>query len=150
MIFIKGNIMYNTKIHNKKNIIVEDHAPEYHGYPFMSLIQYKQRSVISIIDNSDDKLVKAYVLDLCNSENVDEQLIILAANVWFENSIDRYPVSIEFAKHGLLSDTSKILKIFNIDMLDRIVGPVYFYPIDTVTYVKKRKRRILPASVLIS
>lgn len=142
--------MYNTKIYNKKNIIVEKHADTYTGYPFISLIQCKQRSVITIIDNSDDKQIKSYVLDLCGTENISEHALILAANYWFENNVDLYPVSIEFAKNDLLESASKILKIYNIDTITRIVGPVFHYPANTVTYVKKRKRRQLSPYSLIT
>ena len=141
--------MYNN-LQNKKNIIIEDHPSDYTGYPFISLIQYKQQNVISIIDNIDDKHLRAYVLDLCGPEDVDEQSVILAANYWHENNVNAYPISIEFSKNQMIENTSKILKVYSLDMITRIVGPVYFYPINTVVYVKKRKRRFIPASLIQS
>jgi hypothetical protein len=127
--------------------IIQHHPVEYTGYPFLSVIQYKNQHIISIIDNVNKKTVKAFVLDLCGPENVDEELVINIASYWYEFERNRYPLSIEFSKRNLAGITAKIMKTYSIDSIARIMGPLYVYPTDNVIKIKRRKRREISNAV---
>ena len=64
-------------------LIIEDHPDTYDGYPFITLIQYNKKHFLTIVDNSNDKVIKAYILDLCGPEGVDEEKIISVASNFF-------------------------------------------------------------------
>ena len=127
--------------------IIQNHPAEYTGYPFLSVIQYKNNHIISIIDNVNKKTVKAFALDLCGPEGVSEELVINIASYWYEFERNRYPLSIEFSKRGLANITAKIMKTYSIDSISRIMGPLYIYPTDNVIKIKRRKRREIPTAV---
>lgn len=127
--------------------IIQTHPTEYTGYPFLTVIQYKNQHIICIIDNVNKKNIKAFVLDLCGPEGVDEELVINIANYWYEFERNRYPLSIEFSKRGLAGITAKIMKTYTIDSISRIMGPIYVYPTENVIKIKRRKRREIPPAV---
>lgn len=139
------------RITTKKRVslIVEQHPETYSGYPFITLIQYKSQHVLSIIDNSDNKTIRAFVLDLCGPENVNEERIIAVASEWYEHDRLKHPISIEFSKRGMTSDVSRIYRTFNTDSIVRVIGPVVNFPMDNIIKVKRRKRRELPSGIEI-
>ena len=67
-------------------LVIEEHPSDYEGYPFITLVQYRDEHILTIINNSDDKTVQAYVLDLCGPESVKEELVIAVALQWLEES----------------------------------------------------------------
>lgn len=138
-----------TSNKTKLPLIVEPHPETYTGYPFITLIQYKHQHLISIIDNADEKTIKAYVLDLCGPENVDEESIITAAGEWYETNYTKFPISIEFSKLRMTAETSKILRTFSVDSVTRVIGPIPRFLMDTTSKIKRRKRRELPADIEI-
>jgi hypothetical protein len=133
----------------KVPLIVEPHPESYNGYPFITLIQYRNQHLISIIDNADEKTIKAFVLDLCGPENINEEVIIQVAGSWYENNHENYPISIEFSKLGITGETSKILRTFNIDSVSRVIGPIARFSMNAAIKVKRRKRRELPQGIEI-
>jgi hypothetical protein len=94
-------------------------------------------------------MIKAYVLDLCGPENVDEESIIVAASKWYEINRTNFPISIEFSKLRITADTSKILRTFTIDSVTRVIGPIPRFLMDTTAKIKRRKRRPLPVDIEI-
>jgi hypothetical protein len=129
--------------------LVQTHPVDYDGYPFITLILHKYRHVITIVDNVDTNNVKAYVLDLCGPEGVNEEMVITVASEWYEDNRNRYPLSIEFSRQGLNDETCRIYKTYNNDSITRVVGPLYVYPMDEVIKVRRRKRREIPTAVEI-
>ena len=95
-------------------LIIESHPDNYEGYPFITLLQYRKEHLLAIVDNTTDKHVRAFVLDLCGPAKVDEEQIIELAKYWWENSREQYPVSFEFSKLQVSGITSKIYRTFNI------------------------------------
>ena len=83
--------------HNSYPLIIEQHPDNYTGYPFITLIVYGESQLLTIIDNQDKHNIYAYVLDFCQIEHIDEQLILKIANNWNNNK--NYPISIEFANY---------------------------------------------------
>jgi hypothetical protein len=130
-------------------LIMEEHPKNYNGYPFITLIQYRKEHLLSIIDNVDDKTIKAYVLDMCGPEKIDEEQIINIAAEWYNERKDRHPISFEFSKVGASAVTSKIYRSFNIEFVTRIIGPVPRFEMKDVQSVKRRRRKPVPPGVKI-
>lgn len=134
-------------LREKKKIIIEHHNDSYNGYPFVSLIQYKKHNFyVCIIENVNNKQLKAYALDWCDAEKINESAIIESAVKWYDQGC-LFPISVQFAKDSINYDTSKIYKIFNLDNIDRIIGEIYYYDL-LPKKIKKRKCRIIPEACL--
>lgn len=130
-------------------LIVEDHPRGYNGYPFITLIQHRNQHVLSIVDNSDDKTINAYVLDLCGPENVNEVLVINTASVWFYTHKQKYPLSFEFSRLGMTGQVSKIYRTYNVEFITRVIGPLPRYDMSTVQSVRRRRRKAVPPGMEI-
>lgn len=131
-------------------LIVEPHPKDYSGFPFITLIQYRKSPMLVIVDNADDSSIKAFVLDLCGPEHVDEEMLISVAAEWYQDSRTKFPLSIEFSRKGLTPVTSKIYRALNIEFVSRVIGPVSKFPMNTVKSVKRRRRKPLPSGVVVS
>lgn len=138
------------KIPNNIPLIIEKHPDNYNGYPFITLIQFNKLNYLTIIDNSTHQHINCYVLDLCVAEKIDENIVILAANEWFHNSKDKFPVSIEFARQNITQHTSKIYRTYNTEFITRVIGPLPQFNMSGVTRVKRRKRKPIPEGVELS
>lgn len=132
---------------NPVPLMREDHPKDYAGYPFITLLQYQQEAILTIVDNSDDKKIHAYVLDLCGSESVNEETIIHTADVWFEASADKHPLSFEFSRLGMASEVSQIHRTFNTDFITRVIGPLPRFNMNVAPTIKRRRRKPVPAGV---
>jgi hypothetical protein len=128
-------------------LIIEPHPHDYVGLPFLTLIQYRKVPMLTIVDNITDDVIRAYVLDLCGPEEVDEESIILAAAEWYQQSRNAFPVSIEFSRRGLTPSVSKIYRSLNAEFVSRVIGPVPMFPMNAVKSVKRRRRRPISPSV---
>lgn len=131
-------------------LIIEPHPKDYSGYPFITLIQYRQQHILAIVDNADNDAIKAFVLDLCGPERVDEELVISVASDWYEQSRTKYPLSFEFSKRGLSDHMTKIYKSFNIEFISRVIGPMPKFEMNKVISTKRRRRKSIPAGVRIT
>ena len=128
-------------------LLIEPHPEDYTGYPFITLIQFRQQHILTIIDNSDGKTIKAYVLDSCGPEKVSEELIIRVAQRWYDNNRDDYPLSIEFSKLGISGQTSKIYRKFDTEFVSRVIGPLPVFVMNINAKIKKRRRKALSQGV---
>lgn len=137
----------------KKNkpipLVVETHPKDYKGYPFITLLQHRKAHILAIVDNMDSDTIKAYVLDLCGPESLDEQLLIDVAATWYKNSRTKYPISVEFSKLGLTPQVSKIYKSFNVEFITRVIGPVPKFPIDAVKNIRRRRRKSVSPDIRV-
>lgn len=131
-------------------LIVEDHPFDYDGYPFITLIQYRNEHYLTLIDNADKKTIKSYILDLCGPATVDEQQIIEVAQRWWYMEKDRYPLSFAFSKAGMANEVSKIYRSYNIEYVTRVIGPLPKFEMHETTSVKRRKRKTVPKTMKIS
>jgi len=139
-----------SKRANPVPLIVEPHPADYDGYPFITLIQHRNEHILAIIDNASEKSIEAFVLDLCGPEKVNEEIVIAIAAEWYQESGDRYPISVEFSKRGVTSETSKILRSYKVDFVTRVIGPLLKYPMDTVKSVKRRRRKLVPPGMEVN
>jgi hypothetical protein len=134
---------------NPMPLIVEKHPINYKGYPFITLIQYKEQDKLVIVDNYDDKIIDTYVLDLCGPERVDEEHIIEVVYPWWLERRNLFPVSIEFSRLGMTASVSKIFQSFHIEYVTRVIGPLPNFPMNDTTKVRRRKRKAVPHGVKI-
>lgn len=132
---------------NYQPLIVEEHPKDYNGYEFITLIKYNDQNYLTIVDNITNNQVVAYVLDFCQSMNVDEEKIIKVANHWYENHRTEYPISIEFFKHGIAKDMSKLIRCFSTDFIVRVIGPIYQYNMKGPIKIKRRKKKSIPKNL---
>lgn len=130
-------------------LVREEHPESYNGYPFITLIQYSNDTMLTIVDNCTNNTIKAYVLDLCGPENIDEEILIRVGSVWFENNKEEYPLSIEFSKLGKSDEVHKVLRNINKDFVTRVIGPLPQFPMNTVHKIKRKKRRPISKNILI-
>ncbi len=137
-----------SKRGNPIPLIVEPHPIDYEGYPFITLIEYRKEHTLTLIDNANDKVVKAYVLDMCGPANVDEELLISVAKYWYDNNgLYRYPVSFTLSQFGIATEASKIYRTFNIEYITRVIGPLPRFEMKEVKSVKRRRRKPVPPGV---
>lgn len=130
-------------------LIIEDHPSNYNGYPFITLIQHRNDHVLTIVDNADDKTIKAFVLDLCGPEKVNENKIVRIASEWYFTRKQRYPISFEFSKIGISDEVSKIYRTYNVEFVTRVIGPLPKFLMDDVQSVRRRRKKTLPVGVEI-
>jgi len=130
-------------------LIVEPHPADYKGYPFITLIQYDKRDVLTIVDNAGSKHIGVFVLDLCGPAHVNEESVIEVAASWWDERKNRYPVSFEFSRRGLSEDASRIHRSFNIEFVTRVIGPLPRFDMSEVFSIKRRKRKPVPPGIEI-
>lgn len=130
-------------------LIVEPHPADYSGFPFVTLIQYRKQPMLVIVDNADDSVIRAFVLDLCGPEGVNEESLIATVAKWYDSNRSAFPISVEFSRQGLTPQTSRIYRALNIEFVSRVIGPVPKYPMNTVKSIKRRRRKALPVGVEI-
>lgn len=125
----------------KPQLIIESHPKDYTGYPFVTLIQYQDQPLLTIVENMDEDKIQAYVLDLCGPEGIDEEELIEIALNWYTNSRNLHPISIEFAKRDIIADTSRIFRILNTNFVTRFIGLASKYNVKDYQQVRRRKRK---------
>ena len=116
---------------------------------YLTLIIYKKKKYLVIVDNVSDEEIAAFVLDHAEAEGVDLNWFISVCNLWFYKSSDKYPLSFEFAKLGNLEKVKCLLKTFNVSSISRIVGRIFMYNINAKPKVKRRKIVPVPEYVEI-
>jgi hypothetical protein len=131
-------------------LIVEKHPENYKGYEFITLIHYGDKKYLNIVDNVNKKHISTYVLDLCVVNNVDEQKVIDIAYEWYINENKQYPISIEFSKLGMSEEMNKIMKLFSIEFITRVIGPLPQYEMNDTIKIRKRKRKKIPSNMEFS
>ena len=134
---------------NPLPLIIEPHPADYAGYPFITLIQYRDKDFLGIIDNATDKMIKAYVLDLCGPTYVNEEFVIRIATAWYKESKDRYPISFEFSKLGVADSVKSIYKSFAVGFVTRIIGPMPKFEMSEVKSIKRRRKKALAPGIEI-
>ena len=130
-------------------LIIEPHPADYMGFPFITLVQYRNQSILAIIDNVNDDTMHVFALDMCGPSNVSEEAVIATAAEWYQTNRHNFPVSIEFSLRGLTQQTSKIYRALNVEFISRVIGPMPKYPMATTKSIKRRRRKALPREIEI-
>lgn len=127
---------------NTVPLIIEPHPEDYTGYKFITMIRYNDTNTINVVDNIVNKSIYTYVLDLCGPSEVDENVFIEIAREWYySDNFKKHPLSVEFSRLGWQSESNKILRVFPIDYVTRIIGPVQEFPMSGYTRCRKRKKK---------
>lgn len=132
---------------NYQPLIIEQHPKDYNGYEFITLVKYNGQNYLTIVDNIVNEQLIVYVLDFCDSLNINEQEIIVIANDWYENNRDNYPISIEFSKKGYSANYAKLIRCFPTEYIARIIGPIYQYNMKGPIKIKRRKKKSIPSNI---
>ena len=120
-------------------LIIETHPTTYDGLPFVTLIQYRNQPILTIVDNVLATSIKAYVLDLCGPEGVDGDRLIEAASEWHNVERGLFPVSVSFSRRGMTPTVSRVYKTLNVEFVSRIIGPIHEYPVLQRSGRRRRK-----------
>ena len=137
-----------SKRGNPVPLIVEPHPAGYDGYPFITLIQYRKEHTLALVDNVDDKVVKAYALDMCGPAGVDEEMLISVAKHWYDaGGLTKHPVSITLSQFGLSETCQAIYRTFNVEFITRVIGPLPRFEMKAVKSVKRRRRKQLSPGI---
>ena len=139
-----------SKPANAVPLIIENHPEDYDGYPFITLIQQHATHVLTIVDDVDEKRLRAFVLDLCGPSGVNEEQVINVAAEWYQSARERYPLSIEFSKRNLAQQMAPVFRTFNIDFITRIIGPVPKFSMNTSPSVRRRRRKPIPEGMTVN
>ena len=134
---------------NHVPLIIEPHPDDYDGYPFITLIQYRDKHILTVVDNATDKTINAFVLDLCNPEGLNEEVVITVIADWYDANSSIYPLSIEFSKRGLAGNMSRILRSFNIDFVTRVIGPLPRFNMSETKSIRRRRKKTVPNGIEI-
>ena len=124
---------------NKTPQLIFEEYQDSSNHNFLTLIEFKKTKYLVIVENiiGDDVLV--YVLDHLKAENIDQEWFMNIATKLFYSASEKYPLSLEFARHGKTSEVKKILKTFNISSVSRFVGKLFKYKLTEKPKVKRRK-----------
>jgi len=134
---------------NHVPLIIEPHPEDYKGYPFITLIQYRDKHELTVIDNATDKIITAFVLDLCGPAGLDEEIVISVIADWYENTAVQYPLSFEFSKRGISGVMSTIMRKYPIDFVTRVIGPLPKFNMTENRSVRRRRKKQVPDGVEI-
>ena len=128
-------------------LVIEEHPSDYDGYEFITLVRYNDKTYLNIIDNVTKKYIYGYVIDLCGPEGFNEETLINVACEWFYANGDRYPISIEFSKRDMTELSQRILRVFTVDYVTRVIGPLPQFNMNGPSKVRKRKKKEVPKGV---
>jgi len=134
---------------NHVPLIIEPHPEDYNGYPFITLIQYRDTHDLTVVDNATENTITAFVLDKCGPVGLDEEAVISVIADWHRNHSDDYPLSFEFSRLGLSGIMSSILQPYPIDFVTRVIGPLPRFNMTENTSVRRRRRKQVPSGVEI-
>ena len=122
-------------------LIKEPHPETYDGFPFLTLLEYKNEYMITIVDNYLDKTINVYVLDYCNAENLNRDILILAAVDWWDNYKNQFPFSFYLSRNNLIEACSVVFRTFQTEHITRAIGPISIFKMDGVVSIKRRCKR---------
>lgn len=125
-------------------LVVESHPTDYDGYPFITLIQYTRQHFLTLADNTNEKVIYAFILDLCGPSGVNEEQVIDVATYWWDHNRAAFPLSFEFSRRYMTDKVSPIYRGFNVEFVTRVIGPLPKFTMDEVHSVRRRKRKPVP------
>jgi hypothetical protein len=111
------------------------------NFIFLSLLEYKKENYLCLIDNIDDTSISAYVFDHAEQNNLPMGSLLSLAVNWFYSKSEQYPVSVEFARHGMTELVAPIYKTFDLANVSRIVGHSFSFKQEKT---KVKRKRITP------
>ena len=115
----------------------------------LSIVEYKRRHYITIIDDISQTQISAYVLDFADREKVDVDELLSDAIKWFYSSSHAFPFSLYLAKLGKREKLQNIYTHFNKAYVGRVVGQPFMFYLSKVVKQRKKKANIVPKNIEI-
>lgn len=122
----------------KYNIVIDEFADS-RNRQYLTIITYKDKTYLTIIDNVIGGQLIAFVLDIAEAEGVNLKWFIKIVNLWYYENSDKYPLSFEFTKNDSYNKVSKMIKTFNLSDISQISGRVFSYNMSDKIQVKKKR-----------
>lgn len=116
----------------------------------LSVVEYKRKHYLTIIDDITATQISAYVLDFAEREKIDINQFLSYAIKWYYSVSHRIPFSIFLAKHGMREKAQKIHMQFNKAYVGRVVGQPFSYNTANIVKQRKRKANIVQKSVEVN
>ena len=126
-------------------LIIEHLAPE-STLNCLSLLEHRTDQYLVIIDNIQDDLVTAYVLDYAIQEGINLEKFMEIAQTWAATGPE-YPLSFELSKLGVTSGTRNIYKTFDLAYVTRLVGRAFTFDLCTPEKIRRRRATNLPETI---
>lgn len=121
-------------------LYAEPHAVDYNGHQFLTLLQFRNNDVLTIVDARTNTELRCYVLDLCAPTETDMMALLQHAIEW-HNTSPNLPFSVYLTNINRQDQFVKVLRTFNVEYVTRVVGQVPTL-IPEVAELKKRRRRL--------
>lgn len=129
--------------------LIIEHVSDKGNLHCLSILEHRRDRYLVIVDNIDDEIITAYVLDYAQQEGVDLETFINIAENWLSTSDGKYPLSFELSRLGLTSTARRIYKTFDLAYVTRLVGRGFTYDLLTPIRVRRRRASRVPAGVEI-
>ena len=121
------------------------------NYQYMTYLEFgKDDSCLCVIDNIDNGEIRLFILDKLKQSAICPSWFISMVNNWYYNSSEKYPLSIEFSKHGLSDVVSDIYIKLPLSNVKKITGRVFSYQMSAEPKVRRRRVKAVPTNVEIS
>ena len=113
----------------------------------LSVVEYKRKHFLCIIDDIGATQISAYVLDFAEREKIDVNEFLSYAIKWYYSSSNRLPFSLFLARYGMKDTAQKIHMQFNKAYVGRVIGQPFSYNLNNIIKQRKRKANIVPSYV---
>lgn len=137
---------YNTAMKHFENVaqlpfVVANHPPSYAGLDFLTAVQLlnSHEPIIGIVDNVDDKNLKLFMMDLCEQEGINVDLLLQITNDWFTQHRHQIPLSFYLSRHQQFSGLGSLYRSIPIKNIIRVIGPIGIFPMGDTERYRKRK-----------
>ena len=135
---------------NKIPKLIVEHTENQQNFCFLSVLEYRKKNYLVVVDNITDTNIGAYVLDYVSQEKIDMEQLLKVITTWFYKNSHKCPLSFEFSKLGLTSEVNKIYKNFELVHVARLIGNDFRYTsLLNLPKIKRRRITKIPAGVEI-
>lgn len=118
--------------------LIVENVDQSQNYIFLSLVEYKKKEYLCIINELDDKECTIIIFD--DVHNIQKSNLLLSIAIsWYYKSSEKYPFSVELAKNGLINVYNEQIKTFATSNISRIVGKSFYFGLNAKPKIKKRK-----------
>lgn len=121
--------------------VVATHPPSYAGLDFLTAVQLlnSHEPIIGIVDNVDDKNLKLFMVDLCEQEGINVDLMLQVTSEWFTNHRHQIPLSFYLSRHQQFTGLAALYRSIPLKNIIRVIGPIGIFPMGTIERSRKRK-----------
>ena len=135
---------------NKIPKLIVERTENQQNFCFLSVLEYRKKNYLVVVDNITDTNIGAYVLDYVSQEKIDMEQLLKVITTWFYKNSHKCPLSFEFSKLGLTSEVNKIYKNFELVHVARLIGNDFRYTsLLKLPKIKRRRITKIPAGVEI-